>query len=335
MNLLVTGGCGFIGSHFITEALKLGHTVTALDNFSNSSRSILDRIFEVTGKSIDFHELDLRNAEALFAAFKNKKFDAVIHFAGLKAVGESVEKPQLYFDNNVLGSVNLLKLCSELKIKNFIFSSSATVYGEPSALPLTESAAVQPINPYGWTKLAVEQIGFANSQSFVDFNFLSLRYFNPVGAHPTGLIGESPQGTPNNLFPFIGRVLQGGQKELKIYGNDYDTQDGTGERDYIHIMDLVEGHLKALDYLNTQPKRQHSCFNLGTGRAYSVLQVVTEFEKQLGRPINKNIVARRAGDLAANYAATTLAETELKFKAKRTLTDMVRDSLNFYSKDQL
>jgi UDP-glucose 4-epimerase len=323
-NILVTGGAGFIGSHATVELLEAGNRVTLLDNFSNSDPSAIDRIQRSCGMRPDVVEGDVRDEGLLARLFSRQRFAAVIHFAGLKAVGESVEKPLLYYDNNVNGSLVLLRAMANADIKTFVFSSSATVYGEPATVPIDESFPRSPESPYGRSKQMVEDILNDLHGSDPGWRIARLRYFNPVGAHKSGLIGEDPQGVPNNLMPLVCQVAAGLRKELHIYGDDYATPDGTGIRDYIHVMDLAQGHIAALDYL--QAKGGMLTVNLGTGRGCSVLQLIKAFEKASGRTINRKVMARRPGDIAEYWALTAKAERLLSWKAVRTIDDMCADA---------
>lgn len=333
MAILVTGGAGFIGSHACVALLQAGEVVVVLDNFSNSCPESLRRAEALANKKLCVVEGDLRDRFLLDSLFQQHSLETVIHFAGLKAVGESVEKPLLYYRNNVEGSLNLLAAMEAAEVRNIIFSSSATVYGDPDQVPIKEGSALRPTNPYGHTKAMIEQIlmDLAAKPDAPHWRVGLLRYFNPVGAHPSGLIGEDPNDIPNNLLPYIGRVAVGALKELSVFGNDYSTPDGTGVRDYIHVMDLVDGHLAALKWLRNQTATQSTCevFNLGTGRGYSVLEVLQAFELASGRAIPFKIVGRRSGDIATCYADAGKAENILAWKATRTLRDMMRDAWNW------
>ena len=333
MAVLVTGGAGFIGSHATVALLQAGKSVVLLDNFSNSSPVVLQRIEAISKRKPQLEELDLRDAAGLKALFSRHHIEAVIHFAGLKAVGESVAKPDLYYQNNVEGSQNLFAAMESAGVRDLIFSSSATVYGDPDSVPINESAAIRPTNPYGQNKADIEQILMkrATQTTRPPWRIALLRYFNPIGAHTSGLIGEDPNDIPNNLLPYIARVGVGALAELSVYGNDYPTRDGTGVRDYIHVVDLVEGHLAALTWLQQQTSSHPVCevFNLGTGKGYSVLEVVKAFEKQSGKKIPYKIVGRRAGDIAECYADARKAEQSLGWKAQRTLEEMMRDTWNW------
>ena len=332
MNILVTGGAGFIGSHTCVELLNAGHEVTVLDNLSNSSRISLDRVKEITGREAVFFEGDIRDRACLETVFSGETFDAVIHFAGLKAVCESVEKPWEYYDNNISGTLTLVDVMREHGCKSIIFSSSSTVYGTPEHIPVTEGTPKgQCTNPYGWTKSMLEQILSDIQQADPEWDVILLRYFNPVGAHQSGLIGEDPSGIPNNLMPYITQVAVGKLQRLGVFGNDYDTPDGTGVRDYIHVVDLAAGHVAALAKI-----REHAglkIYNLGTGVGYSVLDIVHAFEEATGKEIPYDIRPRRAGDIAANYADASLAKKELGWEAKYNIADMCRDSWNWQSKN--
>ena len=331
MKILVTGGLGYIGSHAVVELLDENYEVVVIDNLSNSSIDVVDKIKEITGKDIVFYEKDVCDEEALEEIFSNHKIDAVMHFAGYKAVGESVQEPIMYYENNLGSTLHLCKKMLEHGVYKFIFSSSATVYGDPEVLPITEECKVGgTTNPYGTTKIMIERIlsdiHIANSK----FTPVILRYFNPIGAHKTGLIGEKPNGIPNNLMPYIVRVASGELEILSIFGNDYDTKDGTGVRDYIHVVDLAKGHLSALKKaLNDEGVFY---YNLGTGTGYSVLEMVQNFEKVNGVKVPYKIVGRRPGDIASCYADPSKAEKELGWKAELGLEDMMRDSYNFILK---
>ncbi|GAA0856740.1 UDP-glucose 4-epimerase GalE [Aliiglaciecola litoralis] len=330
--ILVTGGAGYIGSHTVLQLLEQGHTVIVLDNFCNSSAESVRRVEELTDKQVILVEGDIQDGALLDKLFANHKVESVIHFAGLKAVGESVEKPLAYYRNNVYGTLVLCESMARFGVKNLVFSSSATVYGDPTTLPLHESLPTgQPTNPYGQSKLMVELVLKDLHNSDNSWNIALLRYFNPAGAHPSGRIGEDPNGIPNNLMPFITQVATGKREQLSVFGDDYDTPDGTGVRDYIHVEDLAQGHLKALDKLKQNVGLV--TYNLGTGQGYSVLDMVKEFEKQSGRPIPYQIVPRRSGDVAACYADPKLAKEELDWTAEKGLAEMCRDSWNWQSKN--
>ncbi len=334
MKILVTGGAGYIGSHTALELLMAGHHVTVVDNLANSSELVLRRVEELAGESLEFHRVDLLDREALNGVFDSATFDAVIHFAALKAVGESVAEPLRYFDNNITGTINLCHAMQQHGVRNLVFSSSATVYGLARELPLRETAET-PIteitNPYGRSKLVMEFVLHDWQASWPDLNVALLRYFNPVGAHPSGDIGEDPSGVPNNLLPYVAQVAVGKLKRLRVFGGDYETPDGTGIRDYIHVVDLAIGHLAALNKLAENPGIV--VYNLGTGRGYSVLEVVRAFEKASGREIPFDIVDRRPGDIAECYADPALAESELGWSAARGLDEMCADTWRWQSKN--
>jgi UDP-glucose 4-epimerase len=327
MNILLTGGAGYIGSHTAAALVGAGHRVVIYDNFCNSSKSVIDNLRTILKKEIPFVEGDIRDTQLLMSTMKKFSIDAVIHFAGLKAVGESVAMPLHYYENNVFGTLSLLRAMSEQSIKNIIFSSSATVYGDPHYLPIDEAHPLAPTNPYGRTKFCIEKILEDLTKDGTGIKALSLRYFNPVGAHASGLLGENPKDIPNNLTPFIARVVSGDLKEVSIFGNDYPTNDGTGVRDYIHVEDLAEGHLAALNFLPQLVGFE--TFNLGTGLGYSVLQVIDAYEKACGKKIPHKIIGRRPGDIASCYAAATKASEILKWKAERTLLEMCTSSWTF------
>ena len=329
MKILVTGGAGYIGSHACVELLNAGYEVVVVDNLSNSKEEALRRVEEITGKSLKFYKADLLDSQALDTIFKEESIDAVMHFAGLKAVGESVSIPLHYYHNNITGTLLLCEAMQKYGVKNMVFSSSATVYGDPSRVPITEDFPLSATNPYGQTKLMIEQILRDLYKSDNSFNIAILRYFNPVGAHKSGLIGEDPKGIPNNLVPYITQVAAGKLDELKVFGNDYPTPDGTGVRDYIHVVDLVLGHLKALDKLMTNPGVV--TYNLGTGKGYSVLEMVNAFRKVTGKPIPYKIVDRRPGDIASCYADPSKANKELGWRATRGLEEMCQDAWRWQS----
>ncbi|MFO1405179.1 MAG: UDP-glucose 4-epimerase GalE [Azonexus sp.] len=322
--ILVTGGTGYIGSHTAVELLATGAEVVILDNLCNSSPRVLDRIEQISGRRPHFVEGDIRDSATLAALFARYPVSGVIHFAGLKAVGESVEQPLRYYDNNVAGSLRLVEAMAEAGIQTLVFSSSATVYGDPHSLPIREDFPRSATNPYGRTKLVVEDLLSDWSQARPDWRIALLRYFNPVGAHPSGLIGEDPRGIPNNLMPYVAQVAVGRRPHLNVFGNDYPTPDGTGIRDYIHVVDLARGHLAALKTLADHPGTL--AVNLGTGRGYSVLEVVRAFEKASGRPIPYRFEGRRSGDVAACYADPDLAARVLDWRAQAGLDAMCRDS---------
>ncbi len=330
MAVLVTGGAGYIGSHTVVELLNAQQEVVLIDNFSNSKVQVLEAIQKITGKTFPFYQINYLDRNALEKVFEeNPKIDSVINFAGFKAVGESVNKPIEYYTNNISGTLVLLDTMRKYKVKKFVFSSSATVYGEPEKNPISEDAKVGgTTNPYGTTKLYIEQILKDLYQSDATWDIAILRYFNPVGAHESGLIGEEPQGTPNNLMPYIVRVAAGILPELSIFGNDYPTPDGTGVRDYIHVVDLAKGHLKALEKLKKEEQGLF-IYNLGTGIGYSVLDIVKTFEKVTQKKIPYKIVPRRQGDIAICYSNPKKAEKELGWKAQKTLEDMCKDSWKY------
>ena len=327
-SILVTGGAGYIGSHTCVELLNANHSVVVVDNLSNSSEEALSRVQQLTGKSLDFVQGDIRDSTLLDQVFAQYSIDAVIHFAGLKAVGESQQIPLAYFDNNIAGSISLVKAMERAGVFKLVFSSSATVYDEANTSPLNEDMPTgMPSNNYGYTKLIVEQMLEKLAIADTRWSIALLRYFNPVGAHQSGQIGEDPQGIPNNLMPFIAQVASGERPFLSVFGDDYDTPDGTGVRDYVHVMDLVEGHAAALDYL--QSHAGWHAFNLGTGQGISVLDVIRSFEKASGRPVPYQVAARRAGDLPAYYADAGKANRLLGWQAHRDLDEMCRSTWNF------
>lgn len=329
MAILLPGGAGFIGSHTAIELLEEGKEIVIIDNFSNSSPKVLEAIKKITGKDFKFYEIDYMDRENLEKVFEENEIEAVINFAGFKAVGESVQKPIEYYTNNISGALVLLDTMRKYGCKKFIFSSSATVYGEPERIPLTEECRTGgTTNPYGTTKLFIEQILKDIYTSDNTWDICILRYFNPVGAHESGLIGEEPQGIPNNLMPYVVRVASGELKELSVFGDDYDTPDGTGVRDYIHVVDLAKGHLKALDKIDKEGKGLY-IYNLGTGTGYSVLDMVKAFEKATGRKVAYKIAPRRAGDIATCFADPKKAKEELGWEATKTLEDMCKDSWNY------
>jgi UDP-glucose 4-epimerase len=322
--IFVTGGAGYIGSHTVVELLNAGHKVTVFDNFCNSQPDALARVARITGKQLTLVQGDIRDAAALTQAMRASGATAVIHFAGLKAVGESVQKPLEYYDNNVVGTVRLLQAMTECDVKTLVFSSSATVYGDPQRLPLSEDHPLSTTNPYGQTKLVIEEMLRDLYRSDPSWRISILRYFNPVGAHVSGLIGENPQGIPNNLLPFVAQVAVGQREFLNVWGNDYATPDGTGVRDYIHVVDLAQGHLKALERLKTQT--ECLAINLGTGVGYSVLDMVRAFELASGKPVPYKVAPRRAGDIAACYADPAQALALLGWRAERGLDAMCADA---------
>lgn len=328
MQVLLTGGAGYIGSHTIIELYKAGHTVVVVDNLVNSSEISLQRVSEIIGKPVPFVKADVRDAIAMGEVFKKYKFDACIHFAGLKAVGESVAKPLEYYENNMNATFVLIKTMRENGVKNFIFSSSATVYGNPAIIPITEDCPKgECTNPYGKTKSMLEEVLIDVQKADPEWNVVLLRYFNPIGAHPSGRIGENPNGIPNNLMPYITQTAVGIRKELGVFGNDYDTPDGTGVRDYIHVCDLAAGHVCALQAI--EKKCGLAIYNLGTGHGYSVLDVVNAFEKVNGVKIPYSIKPRRAGDIATCYCNPAKAKAELGWEAKYGIEEMCRDSWNW------
>jgi UDP-glucose 4-epimerase len=328
MRILVTGGTGFIGSHTLVELSAAGHETVVIDNLSNSNPISLTRVEELTGKKIPFHKVDIRDREGLNQVMEQYHFDACIHFAGLKAVGESVEKPWEYYENNIGGTLVLLDVMRQHGCKNIIFSSSATVYGDPAEIPITERCPKgHCTNPYGQTKSMLEEIMMDMQKADKEWNIVLLRYFNPIGAHPSGRIGENPNGIPNNLMPYVTQVAVGKRPELGVFGNDYDTHDGTGVRDYIHVVDLARGHVAALQAI--ERKCGIAIYNLGTGQGYSVLDVVKTFEKVNGIKIPYSIKPRRAGDIATCYSNPAKAEKELGWKAQYGLEEMCRDSWNW------
>ena len=334
MSILVTGGAGYIGSHTAVELLNEGREIVIIDNFSNSKPEVLEKIKEITKKDFKFYEIDYANREQLEKVFEENKIDAVMNFAGYKAVGQSVQMPLEYYDNNVYGAIVLLETMRKYGVKKFIFSSSATVYGDPERIPITEDCKTGgTTNPYGTTKLFIEQILQDLYKSDNTWDISILRYFNPVGAHESGLIGEEPQGIPNNLMPYVVRVASGQLEQLSVFGNDYDTHDGTGVRDYIHVVDLAKGHLKALEKLEKENAGIY-IYNLGTGTGYSVLDMVKAFEDATGKTVKYKIVERRPGDIATCYSNPEKAEKELDWKATKTLNDMCQDSWRYIEKQK-
>lgn len=331
MKILVTGGAGYIGTHTLVELLEADYSPVVVDNLSNSSEKSIRRVEKITGRQVPLHVFDLRDKEKLQALCAAESFDAVIHFAGLKAVGESVEKPLLYYQNNLGSTLSLLEVMQTMGIKRLVFSSSATVYGTPSELPLTETSqtGVGITNPYGWTKYMIEQILRDMTVGNTDMQCTVLRYFNPVGAHESGLIGEDPNGVPNNLLPFIAQVAVGKLPEIGVFGDDYDTPDGTGVRDYIHVVDLARGHVAALE------RMQPGCtvYNLGTGNGTSVMQAIRAFEKACGHAIPYAIKPRRPGDIASCYASADKAARELGWKAEKTFEDACADAWRWQSQN--
>ncbi|MCX7961971.1 MAG: UDP-glucose 4-epimerase GalE [Burkholderiales bacterium] len=327
--MLVTGGLGFVGSHVCVALAEAGYDIVALDNLANARLSVLARLREIAGRRISFVRADVRDGRALAQVFRRRPVAAVLHFAGLKAVHESVAQPLEYYDTNVGGTLTLLRAMRQHDVRRLVFSSSCTVYGAPESLPLTETHPLRPANPYGRTKMIAEGLIADCAAAWPELKYALLRYFNPVGAHPSGRIGEDPLGVPNNLFPYIAQVAVGRRAKLNVWGGDYDTQDGTGVRDYIHVMDLAAGHVAALARLESQP--ESFTVNLGTGRGYSVLEVVKTFERVCGRPIPYEIRERRAGDLAQSWADATLAERLLGWRARYGLEDMCRDAWRWQS----
>jgi len=331
MKILVTGGAGYIGSHTCVELIERGYDILVIDNLMNSCEESLKRVEKITGKKVEFIELDLLDMDAVTSLFKQNTIDAVIHFAGLKAVGESVEVPLSYYHNNVTGTLHLAEAMKASGVKNIVFSSSATVYGDPHEVPIKEDFPVSPTNPYGRTKLMIEDILKDLFLSDKSWNIMLLRYFNPVGAHQSGEIGEDPNDIPNNLMPYVSQVAVGKLAELSVFGSDYPTSDGTGVRDYIHVVDLAKGHISAVEKLKTSPGLL-TC-NLGTGRGYSVLEMVDAFEKISGRKVRYKVVDRRPGDIATCYADPSFALQELGWEAEFGIEDMCRDSWNWQSKN--
>lgn len=330
--ILLTGGAGYIGSHMLCELLEANHDVIILDNLSNSNVEAIKRVESLTNKTCTFIEGDIRDRQLLDDIFSKHTIHSVLHFAGLKAVGESSEKPLMYFENNITGSLVLLEAMRAAKVKKIVFSSSATVYGDPEQLPITEGCpTTMPTNPYGYTKLAVEQMMMQLVQSDPAWSVAALRYFNPVGAHESGMIGEDPQGIPNNLLPYIAQVSVGRRDKLSVYGGDYDTHDGTGVRDYIHVVDLAKGHLCALDYI--ADKTGYFVWNLGTGNGFSVLDMVKAFEKASGRDIPYQVVDRREGDIAACFADPQKAAVELGWTTQKNIDDMMEDTWRWQSQN--
>ena len=317
--ILVTGGCGYIGSHTVLELLNKNYDVVVVDNFSNSSFESIRRVQNITGKTVTFYEADIRDVAAMESIFEKHAFDAVIHFAAFKAVGESVRLPLKYYENNISGTVSLLKIMDKYNVKKIIFSSSATVYGDPERLPLDETCRLSTTNPYGSTKLMMEMIMQDLYKADKNWNIILLRYFNPVGAHESGLIGEDPKGIPNNLMPFVAQVATGKLSCINVFGNDYDTPDGTGVRDFIHVVDLALGHIAAIEKCNDAGVH---IYNLGTGRGYSVMDMIRAFEKACGKTLPYKICDRRPGDIATCYAAPDKAKKELDWQAKFGIEEM-------------
>ena len=330
MAILVTGGAGYIGSHTVVELQNAGYYVVVLDNLSNASEKALDRVSKITGKPVKFYKADILDRDALNDIFDKETIESCIHFAGLKAVGESVVKPWEYYENNIAGTLTLVDVMRKNNVKNIIFSSSATVYGDPAQIPITEECPKgQCTNPYGWTKSMLEQVLTDIQKADPEWNVMLLRYFNPIGAHKSGTIGENPNGIPNNLMPYITQVAVGKLKELGVFGNDYDTPDGTGVRDYIHVVDLAKGHVKALKKIEENPGL--AIYNLGTGKGYSVLDIVKNFEAATGVKIPYVIKPRRAGDIATCYCDASKAEKELDWKAENGIREMCEDSWRWQS----
>lgn len=331
MNILVTGGAGYIGSHTLIELMADGHDVVVVDNYSNSSAEPLRRVESITGKSLISYEADILNKDALTSIFEKHKFDAVIHFAGLKAVGESVQQPLKYYINNVSGTLSLCEVMQEQEVKNLVFSSSATVYGDPDSVPIDESFPTSVTNPYGRSKLTVEEILHDLGTSDSSWNISLLRYFNPVGAHPSGLIGEDPSGVPNNLMPYISQVAVGVREQLGVFGDDYKTKDGTGVRDYIHVVDLARGHVSAINHLKSN--KGVMTLNLGTGKGYSVLDMIVAFERISGNKIPYHVVDRRPGDVAECFSNPKRALMKIGWKAEYELEDMIGDGWRWQSQN--
>ena len=333
MKILLPGGAGYIGSHTAVELLNAGKEIVIIDNFSNSKKEVLDKIRKITGKDFKFYEMDYLDKAKLDKVFEENEIDAVLNFAGYKAVGESIQKPIEYYKNNISGCLELLETMKKHGVKKFIFSSSATVYGDPETIPITEECKTGgTTNPYGTSKLFIEQILKDLYKSDNTWDICILRYFNPVGAHESGLIGEEPQGIPNNLMPYVARVAAGKLKELSVFGNDYDTKDGTGVRDYIHVVDLAKGHVAALEKLDKE-KKGLFIYNLGTGKGYSVLDMVKGFEKATGKKVPYKIAPRRAGDIATCYADPKKAKEELGWEAEKDINDMCKDSWEYIQKN--
>lgn len=332
MSILVTGGAGYIGSHTVIELIQAGYQPIIVDDYSNSSPEVIQRIEQITNYKVPTYTINILDRQALAAVFQAHQIEAVIHFAAFKAVGESVAQPLKYYHNNISGTINLLEVMQEYQVKQIVFSSSATVYGQNHPSPLKESLPVgQATNPYGYSKIVMEQILLDLAKADPDWQITILRYFNPIGAHESGLIGEDPQGIPNNLMPYVSQVAIGQLPYLSVYGNDYPTADGTGVRDYIHVVDLGQGHVRALDQLKNQ--KGVAIYNLGTGQGYSVLELIHTFAKVNQVEVPYQIVERRPGDVAVSYADPTLAEKELKWQAERGLEEMCRDSWNWQQKN--
>ena len=333
MKILVTGGAGYIGSHTVVELLNAGHEVAVVDNLSNASVKSLDRVEEITGKKVHFYEVDIRDDVTLDEVFRNEQPEAVIHFAGLKAVGESVEIPMKYFDNNIGGTLTLLHVMKKAGCKNMVFSSSATVYGKPETVPIREDFPTSVTNPYGRTKLVIEDILKDLYKSDPSWNVILLRYFNPIGAHESGRIGEDPSGIPNNPLPYIAKVAVGKLEKVSVFGNDYDTPDGTGVRDYIHVVDLAKGHIKAIEKIEKEKHVGCKIYNLGTGTGYSVLDIIEAFGKACGKEIPYVIAGRREGDVDTVYADPSLAKEELGWSAEYDLSKMCADTWRWQSQN--
>ena len=331
MKILVTGGAGYIGSHTAVELLEAGYDVSVIDNLSNSSEESLKRVEKITGKSIVFYKTDIRDKEALDEIFAKEEPFAVIHFAGLKAVGESVEKPLLYYENNIGGTLALIRAMEKAGCRNFVFSSSATVYGKPKSVPIKEDFETGFTNPYGQTKLVIEDMLKGIYRADTSWNIILLRYFNPIGAHESGLIGEDPKGIPNNLLPYVAKVAAGKLERVNVFGNDYDTPDGTGVRDYIHVTDLAAGHIKAVEKIKEEPGLK--TYNLGTGTGYSVLEIIDAFSKACKKEVPYVIAPRRAGDIDMCYADPSLAYEELGWKAEYGIEKMCEDTWRWQSKN--
>lgn len=330
MSVLVTGGTGYIGSHTVVELINAGYNVIIVDNLFNSTIDVIDKIETITGTRVKFYEIDLCDKSKTESIFKENSIDSVIHFAGYKAVGESVDKPLMYFQNNLVTTMNILELMDKYHVEQFVFSSSATVYGNPEVLPLTEDSPLSVTNPYGRTKLMIEQILGDLAASKPNMKISILRYFNPIGAHKSGLIGENPNGIPNNLIPYISRVATGQYDKVNVFGDDYDTPDGTGVRDYIHVVDLALGHIKALEFLqNNKGIHYH---NLGTGKGYSVLDIINTYKEVSNNEIMYEIAPRRSGDIASCYSDPSKAKYELNWVAATDLKDMLEDTWNFVKK---
>ena len=334
MNILLTGGTGYIGSHAAVAFAEAGHEVVLFDNLSNSQRQVVDQVARIVGHDIPFIEGDIRDVPLLERTLRAHQIDAVVHFAGLKAVGESVIKPLAYYANNLQGTISLLQAMESTGVRTIVFSSSATVYGDPVYLPIDEQHPTSATNPYGRTKLQIEEMLADLAASSAAWKIARLRYFNPVGAHPSGLIGEDPNGIPNNLMPFVARVAAGLLPKLSVFGNDYPTPDGTGVRDYIHVMDLVEGHVCALNFLLAQCEGGCHTFNLGTGQGYSVLEMVQAFERASGQKVPYQVVARRPGDIASCYAKVDHASESLGWRARRGLAEMCQSNWHFQQNQQ-